>query len=52
MSKKLTVDNAIGLAKYIHGMCVDELPHGMVREKVRELIKMLHKLRGRGTGGA
>lgn len=40
----MTIHNAIGLSKSIHGMCVDELPHEEIRRTVIVLAGMLHYL--------
>ena len=44
---KRGIPNAIGLAKSIIGMCVDEQPYEDIQERLWELVHLLYGIRDR-----
>lgn len=42
--KRMTIMNAIGLAKSAIGDCADELPHLKISKKLWELVEMLYEI--------
>ena len=43
----MEIPNAIGFAKHIIGMCVDEEPHLKIRKELWELVEMLYEIQER-----
>ena len=43
----MEIPNAIGFAKHIIGMCVDEEPHLKIRKELWELVEMLYDIQER-----